>query len=384
MRVWFVLLLLASCYQPTVQSGLPCSENGTCPTGQSCDRGVCVTMPGAVDASGTDSSLVDAAPSDAVDAAFDAPIDAPFVPLAWSETTPLPSARSLLCVAAFGNRIYATGGSLQGTSRHDVWMAQIQPNGTLGAWTAMTDLPTSNRWHGCAVDPANPSLYIVGGDNGTTSRADVLRASINTTTGALGAWVAQPSLPAARRGAGVEWTAGTLYVIGGEEADGFVLRDTVFRATTSVTGSAGWTTQSGLMPADYVFGTAVAGGRIYKTGGYTADEAVRVSAIGAGGALGAFTTTTALPGPRQRHVSVADGTYVYALGGEITLGGMNLNTALRATFGLAGGLGAWTALPTIPLALAYSSGVLVNGRIYLVGGSDGTNQTARVFILSGL
>jgi hypothetical protein len=386
MRSVVVLLLLASCYQPSVQTGLPCSENGTCPAGQRCDRGLCVTMPGGDDASDLDSSLIDGAPGDGVDAAVDAPlIDAPFVPLAWSETTPLPSARSVSCVAAYGNRLYATGGSFETVAKVDVVTSQIQANGTLGAWTAMTDLPTATRWHGCAVDTTNPSLYVVGGDNATSARDAVYRASINVATGALGPWVVQPSLPAARRGAGVVWTAGTLYVIGGEEGDGFQLKDTVFRASTTITGiPGGWTTQAGLMPADYVFGTAVAGGRIYTTGGYTGDETVRVSSIGVGGALGSFTTTTSLPGSRERHVTVASGTYVYALGGEITLGGMNLDTALRAPIGPTGSLGSWTALPTMPLALAYSAGVLVNSRIYFVGGSDGTNQTARVFILSGL
>lgn len=375
-----VLLLLASCYQPTVQTGLPCSENGTCPAGQSCDRGVCQAMPGTGDA-----SPIDAAPNDA-----DAAIDAPPQPLAWTETTPLPSPRILLCVAAFGNRLYASGGFVAPTPKSEVVTAEIQSDGTLGAWTAVTQLPFANRWHGCAVDPTNPSLYIVGGSNGTTAKAEVLRATIDPVTGALGPWVPQVSLPAGRRGGGVVWTAGTLYVIMGEEADGFVLRDTVYRATTTASGiPGGWTTQAALAPVDYVFGTAVAGGRIYKTGGYNDNTIVRVSTIGTSAALGTYATTTPLPGPRQRHVSTSDGTYVYVLGGEISLGGTNLNSALRSAIGPTGSLGAWTSLPTMPAAIAYGDGVMVNGRIYILGGSDGvgpsgTNETARVFILSGL
>jgi len=387
MRIRFaLLLLLASCYQPTVQSGLPCSENGTCPPGQTCERGLCLEMPGLDDAADADATLIDAAPGDAVDAAIDAPPE----PLAWSETTPLPFPRTSLCVAAFGNRLYASGGLQSATPKVDVVTAQVQANGTLGAWTAVTDLPVANRWHGCAVDPTNPSLYIVGGNNGTTARVDVLRATIDPATGALGAWVAQTSLPAGRRGAGGVWTAGTLYVIAGEEADGFQLRDTVYRATTTAAGiSGGWTTQTALMPADYVFGTAVATGRIYKTGGYLGDETVRVSAIGPAGALGTFTPTTSLPGPRERHVAASDGAYVYVFGGESSQGGTNLDTAMRAAIGSTGSLGAWTLLPTMPLAIAYGAGVLVNGRMYILGGSDGsgpggTNPTGRVFILSGL
>ena len=373
------LALLASCYGPTVQAGLPCSELGACPAGQLCDRGVCVTTPRPDDASAD----LDAATDAGVDAAT--LIDAPSGVLAWIEATALPSARSLMCLATFNGRLYATGGSFQTVPKVDVLIAPILPNGLLGAWTAAPDLPMATRWHGCAVDPTNPSLYVVGGDNGTTGRDVVYRAAIDVTSGALGAWVLQAPLPAGRRGLGVVWAGGQLYAIGGEEADNFMVRDTVFQAATGATGlTTGWTTTAGLFPADYAFGTALAGGGIYLTGGYQGNAGVRGSTIGAGGALGAFTSTTALPGPRERHVSVSDGTYVYAIGGEPNFGGANLDSAYRAPITATGSLGAWSALPVLPLKLAYSSAVFASGRIYIAGGSEGTVQTARVFMLQGL
>lgn len=47
---WCALVVLAGCYGPSVQSGLPCSDDGSCPPGQACDLSrslpTCEAMPG--------------------------------------------------------------------------------------------------------------------------------------------------------------------------------------------------------------------------------------------------------------------------------------------------------------------------------------------------
>ncbi len=37
MSRWVALVVLSGCYSPSIQSGLPCSEDGSCPPGQTCD-----------------------------------------------------------------------------------------------------------------------------------------------------------------------------------------------------------------------------------------------------------------------------------------------------------------------------------------------------------
>ncbi len=66
-----VFAVLAACYRPTAQVGLPCADNGACPSGQMCDPRTdhCVT-PGTKDDAAIDSAI-------AVDARSDAPPDAP-------------------------------------------------------------------------------------------------------------------------------------------------------------------------------------------------------------------------------------------------------------------------------------------------------------------
>jgi hypothetical protein len=66
MRLALVLVVIASCYSPTAQVGLPCAANRACPAGQSCDPR-------------TDRCVVPGTPVDdaAIDGRTDAPPDAP-------------------------------------------------------------------------------------------------------------------------------------------------------------------------------------------------------------------------------------------------------------------------------------------------------------------
>lgn len=369
-------VLATACYAPTVTPNLPCGEGEACPFGLTCDRGLCVSSPAPLDAATDGAADADAAP------------DGMPGPPAWIEATPLPAGRSIGCVVAHAKRLYFIGGSLASTARADVWRADIRDDGTLGSWTATTSLPVANRWHACAVDPVHGAIYTTGGDAGdagVNARTVVYRAPVNLD-GTLGAWVAQTELPSPRRGHGTWIYQGYLYVIGGEEKDGFEVRDHVYAVAIGAAGTVGgWSTSTNKLPApDYMFGTAVAGDRVYVTGGYAGHDAVYGTSLGANGANAAFVAATMLPAPRERHVSASDGDEVFVFGGEQSFGGSNLDTALRAPIIPGGGLGAWTALPPAPYAIAYATAAFWNGRMYVAGGSEDTGVSARVLVLGPL
>jgi hypothetical protein len=64
---WLALAMVmaAGCFAPEAREGLPCSERGDCPPGQSCSAGVCRVGAAVVDASaGGDGPVADAAPVD--------------------------------------------------------------------------------------------------------------------------------------------------------------------------------------------------------------------------------------------------------------------------------------------------------------------------------
>lgn len=364
--VW--LSAIAGCFNPSPPQGTPCGAGGACPSGQRCNTaGVCVVGP---------DELVDAPGA----------VDAPLVPdgttpppPGWYATTPLPAARSLLCAVAGGGRVYAIGGSLMGDEQTTVWFASIADNGSLSSWTPTTELPTPTRWHACALDLASESIYVLGGDLGTTAKTVVLRASI--TSSGVGAWETQPALPSGRRGLGAAVIGGRLYALGGEQADGFELRATVFVAPIGLDGSLGaWTATTSLPMPDYMFGTAVAGDTVYLTGGYTGG--LRVDhAIAGDDALGPYEGGTELSRTRERHVSVAVEGHLYVMGGEPVFNGTNLATAERAPITPAS-VGSWEALPDLIDPVAYAAAAADRGYIYVLGGStEDDGQLAGVQLL---
>jgi WD40 repeat protein len=84
-RLLGVVLLVAGCYQPRVPIGAACSDEGACPSGQTCAGGVC-QRPGALDPD----AAID------VDAPIDAPIDGPSNAPTWPAGTRVPGVNSAM------------------------------------------------------------------------------------------------------------------------------------------------------------------------------------------------------------------------------------------------------------------------------------------------
>ncbi len=98
----------------------------------------------------------------------------------WSETTPLPEAMHSMGIAIFRGAIYVVGGATttdngDGTFTDNVPVASVyraRPDefGELGAWEAMTSLPTARVYHD--VQTFGGFLYSVGGESATVTPDD--------------------------------------------------------------------------------------------------------------------------------------------------------------------------------------------------------------------
>lgn len=138
---------------------------------------------------------------------------------AWTAGTSLPAAT----YAAGGSfdpatdTVYVVGGSQTntGTPTTAVWRAQIV-NGQLGAWTACPPLPAARIYPVAAV--VSGWLIAAGGEDASFAvHSDVWLAKINPD-GSLGQWVTGPSMPAGitgQNGGSVTTVAGGLVVVGG-------------------------------------------------------------------------------------------------------------------------------------------------------------------------
>ncbi|HRY97206.1 MAG TPA: hypothetical protein P5147_27340, partial [Myxococcota bacterium] len=293
-----------------------------------------------------------------------APIHANGTVGAWTATSSLPTPRGAHTSVAYNGHLYVLGGS------SDVLVAPIQADGTLGAWTATTPFPTSRSSHTSVA--FNGYLYAIGDEQGA-SIDDVLMAPIHAD-GTVGAWSTTTALPTGRNSHTSVAYNGYLYVIGG--CDGILRFDDVLVAPVHAGGTLGsWRLDAG-PTARSSHASVVYNGYLYVVGGGTVPgllNDVQVAPLQADGTVGAWTATTALPSARSDHTCAAYNGYLYVLGGND--GTSRLNEVLFAPINANGTVGAWTATTSFTTARGGHTTVVYNGYLYVLGGHTGSYRS---------
>jgi N-acetylneuraminic acid mutarotase len=298
--------------------------------------------------------------------------------------------------------LYVFGGETDTASSAAVYVADIHPDGTLGAWQPMPALPENRTYaeavlgsgfvalvggsgpsgavastflamtkgtvigdwsslgsfaiprtrHGATI--ANDRLYVIGGtDASDAALVDVQVATISSTT--IGTFASTSPLPVPRSRIAVASTSKFVYVFGGSDAAGNAVSN-VYRAPINVDGTLGTFEGQIALPSARTHAQAdiVVPGHVLVTGGEgVTDTAIVYDIDSTLGTLGAPHTTLALP-PTDHHASATFGNHVYVIGG---FG----NTAARLTDVLVGDVAAdgtvtqWTPTTSLPVALAYHS-----------------------------
>ncbi len=203
---------------------------------------------------------------------FYAPILADGTLGTWASTTPLPSARQTFAAVAHNGRVYAVAGNFGagGINRQDVQMSNINGDGSLGPWTALTPLPAPWTAHTTIATTVagNSHLYLIGGGrSGEQPNGDVLVAPINGD-GTIGAWASSTALPMPRAGHTSVVLNGTMRVMGGAAMNGGNGVTDVNEAPIAGAGGTGpWTAKAPLPIGRTGAASVVANGRVYVIGG---------------------------------------------------------------------------------------------------------------------
>lgn len=270
--------------------------------------------------------------------------------------------------------VYTFGGGIStGPFLTDVTYAPVT-NGTVGSWTQTQPLPVANRWHASVA--YNGYVYVIGGvDVGPTTSAVVRMASLNAN-GTVGAWTTTTALPSARFGHSAVVHNGYIFVIGGQDAASAYLADAIV-ARINADGTLGsWTPTTAIPSGRYSHGAAAFNGFMYVVGGSVSFTPgaqqlteVYVSAIASNGTLGAWTTTTPLPSGRAKHGVVAVGGHLYSFGG-FNGSAYALPESVVAPIAANGTIGAWSSTEAIPISPGiYAMGiVVVEGAVITTGG----------------
>jgi hypothetical protein len=195
----------------------------------------------------------------------------------WTTTTPLPNPTTgLRAVAVPGSNdtspfIVVAGGSDLLTNSTTVLSNTLSVDGTVGTnWTsiAANPLPSARAHFGIAeaddgnslVPAGKRFIYVIGGQQNATDAPGgtntVFTASVDVTTGAVGAWTQlSNNLPASLVGPAATLFNGHIYVVGGLKTDG-TPSNTVYSAVVQNDGTLGsWSTSQNPYPTSVSFAT---------------------------------------------------------------------------------------------------------------------------------
>ncbi len=144
----------------------------------------------------------------------------------WQETTPLPQALRSPTAAIFAGWVYVVGGAdAQNLAVRSTWRAPVNPDGTIGVWQPMANLPAAAAHF--ALVSFGPFLYGVGGETLSTTPTRASQSGSETSSVFLAridlrsrdltgsGWTATVSMGKARSKHGAIFAGGSLLVTSG-------------------------------------------------------------------------------------------------------------------------------------------------------------------------
>lgn len=347
----------------------------------------------------------------------------------WYQDTGLSSIRSDFTAVAYNNKMYVIGGLSANGAVNSVQYTDITATGKLGNWVSGTNLPFSIYGHSSQV--YNDRLYIIGGSNsiGGPPLNSVFYNVLNEN-GSTNNWIQTTSFSDGRIGNGgnfsVVWGA-YIYISGGcntVNASGYctnVLSDTQVASINADGSIDSWNTVGNVANQRMGFGMVAWRDRIYEIGGCSSQntstgdcntamlDSIIYGKINQDGDASTVAQSVAngtypcsgpnpygcnLPGTsyigNMLSVTVIANGYLYIIGGctndycsstsgnvayvAISSTGQISQPATCPSGTYQGSIWCVDTTNVIPGGIAASSPVVFGGRLYLVGGLDGSSN----------
>lgn len=258
---------------------------------------------------------------------------------AWTvDTDNFSSGRRNFASEIYGGYIYISGGMTSDVSSSDidtVEYAAINSDGSIGSWSTTTSLPTEVAWHDMFA--ANGYLYSVGG----AFYNDVMRATINSSTGAIGSWSSAGAMPFQTSDITVLLHNGYVYLVGG------------------CSGTNGACPGGGGSSSDYV-------------------TTVRYATVNSNGTIGGWTTTSSYTSGRYANDAFIYNGYLYMSGGLDNTTATAFDDVQLAPINSDGSLGSFSYTEDLPDTYVSHTTVAHNGYMYVAGGETSGGTTAIV------
>lgn len=269
------------------------------------------------------------------------------------------------------NRVYVIGGKQSSVGMYAVQTAVINSDGTLGAFSRDTNLPSEMTDHTAFV--TKNRVYICGGlDSANNSNQTVYTAPINAD-GTLGVWTRNTSLPVAIARAFSVLTKNRVYVFSSSG-------NTQCTAPINADGTLGtWTTltltQIGLPNGTrYAFFTTR--NRVYAFAG---GNSFFTAVINSDGTLGTFAVASITVNNFEL-VEVrffVTRTRVWLLGGFRTDLNVVMQISLTAPINADGTIGNFVTSSNLAAPVMSTQIAAIKNRLYILGGMTGDNDGAQ-------
>jgi hypothetical protein len=311
-------------------------------------------------------------------------------PTSKTSITAMGTARAYHQSVAYNGYLYVAGGKTTGgTYQNDIQYAAIAADGTIGSWSAATNLPSARSDFGLVAYGGN--MYVLGGNESGSAGNDVQHTAINSNGSLGGSWTSDNTFTTARYAFGAVAYNGYMYVMGGYT--GSVYQADVQYVAINSDGSLGaWastnsftTGRSGGMIA------AAYGGYMYIGGGYNGAALgdVQIAALNSDGTIGTFDTTIGFPGTIYNTTSSAYNGSLCVYSGNRTLGNSTADGSevLCSKIGVNGNLEGWqqsfvTAGPASSPYTVSAAVAVYQGNAYYTGGiTSGTTYATAGYVL---
>ncbi|MDI6791344.1 MAG: OmpA family protein [bacterium] len=278
----------------------------------------------------------------------------------WDYVAPLTHQREGACAASAGGYIYVLGGCNGWVGNPTVEIERYDP-GT-NSWTDVDTIPTPRSYTACAA--IGDTIYVIGGRNSAGDVVGTVEA-FNTLTLT---WTTFDSMPAAKDQLAVAAAAdGKIYAIGGTVADGSVT-NTVEAFDPSQPPGSQWDTSVPDLPQTRTdLAASAIGNTIYAIGGSRGSNIGDVDSYVVG--AGSWSTAPADISARTGLSSVVVNGKIYALGGSSNITTVEVYDS---------GSNSW--LPETPLNLGRGDLAVeqIGNIIYAIGGRSGGASQAKV------
>jgi len=221
------------------------------------------------------------------------------------------------------SRVYLLGG--KGSSvTNKIYYADINSDGTLGAWQTDTNTLPEALSHSQAI-VTKSRVYLLGGYNGSVYINKIYYADINSD-GTLGAWQTDTNtLPDNLVVSQAIVTKSRVYLLGGY--NGSSVTNKIYYTDIDNSGYLGsWTTDSNTLPDNLEYSQAiVTKSRVYLLGAaqthflHDVTNKIYYADIDSSGYLGSWTTdSNTLPDNLAASQAIVTKSHVYLLGGYIS------------------------------------------------------------------